>query len=218
VTRRFTVVLPLLVALVGCASAGGDEAPNDGDEVPDAAPNLADVSLPPLPDAAPGAADAAPGAPDAAPQPDAAIPGGGCESAQTCGMATLLANISGDRGADKVTRTGHQSAWFSLRVTEDNHDAFTAARMRVTVKLTSPAEADYAVFVYMDPNSDTPECLDVFGTPSNSGKVRTVTATWGESGLVANGAEDGRDVAIEVKPISTVCRPEQSWTLEISGN
>jgi hypothetical protein len=213
------VVVLLVVALAGCAEAGSDGTPGEGDEMMiDAGETLPDVNVPRI-DAAPGAIDAAPGAIDAdLPDPiDASPPGGGCESAQVCEMATMLDSVGGDTGSDKITRTGHQSAWFTLRFTEDDHGLF-ANDMKMSVKLTSPAGADYTVFVYMDEFADQPECTDGFGSKTMNGKVHTVSGGWGESGIGANNLEDGRDVAIEVKPLSSTCTANQTWTLEISGN
>ena len=70
----------------------------------------------------------------------------------------------------------------------------------------------------MDEFLDAPECLEGFGEKTTNGKVHTVNGGWGESGLFANDTEDGRDVAIEVKPLGSTCTADQTWTLEISGN
>ncbi|MBA2538082.1 MAG: hypothetical protein H0V17_00480 [Deltaproteobacteria bacterium] len=182
--------------LVGCASAGVSGVEPDPDaSVP------ADSPKPPS---------------DTAPPIDSP-PANLCASTATCQTAVSLGTVSGDTGNVKLSSTpGHQSAWFRVRVTEDDSDApgFT---LRMAAKLTSPASNDYDVFVYVNAGSDNVECNTTTGTTTTNGTINETRAEWGE-GFVPNGADDGRDVSIEVRPIGTSCSPAATWTLDIEGN
>jgi hypothetical protein len=163
--------------------------------------------------------DAAPGTPDAEPPPptpDAAPPGTPCTSNATCAAAQSLGMISGDSGSQKVNGSGYQSAWFRVRATEDD-DGIFGLTLLVTATLTSPPGADFDVFMYVNTGSDSVECSATIGDHSSSGSTDSVTAEWGE-GALANGAADDRDVSIEVRPVSGVCSPGATWTLQVAGN
>lgn len=139
-----------------------------------------------------------------------------CPSAATCQAAMSLGTVSGDTQNQKLSSMGHQSAWFRVRVTEDDSD-IPGLTLRVGAKLTSPATADYDVFVYLNAGSNVVECSTTVGTTTNNGTINETRAEWGE-GAIPNGSDDGRDVSIEVRPISGNCSPQQPWQLEIEGN
>ena len=178
----------------------------------DASPFI-DAVVPPPP-----VVDAAPGTPDAAvpPPPDAAPQGTPCTSNASCGGAQALGMISGDSGSQKVNGSGYQSQWFRVRVTEDD-DSIFGLTLLATATLTSPPGADFDVFVYVNSGSDVVECSSSSGDHSGSGSTDSVTIEWGEGGI-ANGAADDRDVSIEVRPVSGVCSPNATWTLQVAGN
>jgi hypothetical protein len=183
------------VLLVACASAGTAQAPE-----PDAS-QPADSAKPP--------ADSAP--------PIDSPPANLCASAATCQTAVSLGTVSGDTGNVKLAATtGHQSAWFRVRVTEDDSD-LPGLTLRVAAKLTSPASNDYDVFVYVNAGSNTIECATTTGTTTTNGTVNENRAEWGE-GAIPNGSDDGRDVSIEVRPIGTSCSAANPWSLEVEGN
>lgn len=139
-----------------------------------------------------------------------------CPSAMTCASAMMLGTVSGDTGNGRLTATGHQSAWFRVRVTEDFSD-FPGLALRVASKVTSPPGVQFDTFVYVNAGADQVECATTTGTKSNMGAVTQVRAEWGES-TVPNGGDDSRDVSIEVRPVGTNCTPAQQWQLEIEGN
>ncbi len=185
------------VFLVACASAGT----GSGDLEPDAAKQPADAPTVP---------------PDTEPPPMDSPPANLCPSTATCQTATQLGNVSGDTGNAKLSAMGHQSAWFRVRVTEDDSDVF-GLTLRVAAKLTSPASNDYDVFVYLNSGSDVVECATTSGTTTTNGTINENRAEWGEGGF-SNGSDDSRDVSIEVRPIGTSCAAAAPWTLEVEGN
>jgi hypothetical protein len=157
--------------------------------------------------------------PDAPERIDAPIdtPAYACTSNETCGGATSLGSVSGDTGSQQLSAMGTRAAWFRVRVTEDDNDiGGTPENLRVT--LTSPASADFAVFIYLDPTSDVVECSQTVGTKTTNGKVDQVAAQWGETGAFANGSDDSRDVSIEIRALSGTCDPDQMWQLSVQGD
>lgn len=193
--RMLVRFVPALL-LVGCASAG--VSGNDPDP---------DASV---------AADSPKSPADTAPPSDSP-PANLCASTATCQTAVQLGTVSGDTGNVKLAATtGHQSAWFRVRVTENDSD-LPGLTLRVVAKLTSPAANDYDVFVYVNSGSDAVECATTTGTTTTTGTVNENRAEWGE-GVVPNGSDDGRDVSIEVRPIGTSCSAAAPWTLDVEGN
>src|SRR5262245_2191439 len=185
---RFVASLALSF-LGACASASGgsDDMGGDDDDAPDAAVIETPDAAPGTPDAAP---DAAPGTPDAHPQPlpDAAnttpdaMTGVPCESGAVCTAAMTLPAVSGDTGLQKQNAQGYQSAWYSIRVTEDDA-GLGPVYMSAEVKLTSPIGTDFDLFVYLNVDSDvTQECSMIAGTKTVTGNVESVKAKWGETG------------------------------------
>jgi len=179
-----------LTLLASCATAGGVDPGLDGSTI-----------------------DARTGF-DAAPAVDAVS--SVCPSAATCPTAMMLGSVSGDTANMKLSAMGHQSAWFRVRVTEDDSDVI-GLTLRAAAKLTSPATVDFDVFVYVNTGSNVVECSTTVGTTTTTGTVNETRAEWGE-GTIANGSDDGRDVSIEVRPISGTCAVGQTWQLEIEGN
>ncbi len=141
---------------------------------------------------------------------------GDCSSTDTCLGAMMLGSVSGDTGAQKLTAMGYRSAWFRVRVTEDNA-GISGLALRVSAQLTPPASAGFDVFVYVNAASNVVECTTPLGTASTDGDVKLTKAMWGEAGL-SNGIDDGRDVSIEVRPVSGPCVAGQMWQLEVAGN
>jgi hypothetical protein len=175
--------------LAACATAAHEQA--DG-AVPVDAPRAADA---PIDDAATYA----------------------CTSSDTCAGATSLGSVSGDTGSQKLTASGTRAAWFRVRVTE-NDTGIGGVPEQLRVTLTSPASADFGVFVYVNTGSDVVECSTTVGTTTTNGKVEQTHAEWGETGTFANGSDDSRDVSIEIRPVSGTCGPDQMWQLSLQGN
>jgi hypothetical protein len=187
-----------LVLLGACAQAGSSDPGNHGNV--DASPVKLDAATKPI--------DARPL--DAAPMVS-------CTSAATCAAATDLGGVSGDTSNQIVTGTGYQSAWYKVRVTENDSGVFGVA-MSFTATLTSPASANYDLYVYVNTGSDVVECTTPNGTATRNGTVASRRILWGETGTFSNGVDDSRTVSIEVRPTATTCAPAQPWQLVVQGN
>jgi hypothetical protein len=155
---------------------------------------------------------------DAPKATDAAIDGASsvCATASTCQTAMDLGSVSGDTGAVMRSASGYQSAWYKVRVTEDDSGVF-GIKLSATIRLTSPAASNYDVFAYVNTGSDVVECTTSSGTLTTSGTNDSVYIIWGE-GSVSNGSDDGRTVSIEVRPISGTCAPTDPWQLVVTGD
>jgi len=191
--QNFVGVLAL-AALAACATASGSDEPDASSII-----HPTDASI-----------DAPPGTPDGAPD---AMTGAPCSTGAVCSGASSLGSIRGDNGADVQTAQGYQSAWYRLNVLEDSNGSVP---VRVQARLTSPAAADFDVFVYVNVGGDTTtqECTTTLGTKNSAGNVRTVKAEWGD----VFGSDESRVVSIEVRPVSGVCSVGEVWHLEVSGN
>lgn len=139
-----------------------------------------------------------------------------CATAATCPTATDLGSVSGDTGAQTKSANGYQSAWYKVRVTEDDSDVF-GIKLSATIRLTSPAASNYDVFVYLNTGSDVVECTTPSGTLTMNGTAEERYIIWGE-GSFSNGNDDGRTVSIEVRPISGPCDASQPWQLVVIGD
>jgi hypothetical protein len=156
---------------------------------------------------APVPVDSAPGD---APPADAGSPAT-CQSSDACATAKTLGTVSGDTGNQTLTASGTRAAWLRVRVTEDASPS--DGSMRVLAKLTPPAGEDFDVFVYVDPDMDTPACPSGTGTVTTSGPGKQVPASWRDLFYDAS-----RNVSIEVRPRSASCSPTAKWQLVIEGN
>lgn len=85
----------------------------------------------------------------------------------------MLGSVSGDSNNQKLTASGYQSAWYRVRVTEDD-DAIGGVTLRVAAKLTSPASPMFDVLVYVNTGSDVFECATTTGTISTNGTTKQV--------------------------------------------
>ena len=139
-----------------------------------------------------------------------------CASASVCSTAQMLGAVSGDTGAATLSADGYQAAWYRVRVTEDYSEEIGLA-LRLSAKLTLPAGGGFETFVYVNTASDTVECNSTTGTVTTSGNMKEVRAEWGE-GIIPNGADDSRNVTIEIRPTGTSCAASQSWHLQLDGN
>lgn len=138
-----------------------------------------------------------------------------CTSTATCGTAVDLGSISGDTGADTKTATGYQAAWYKLRVTENDSSVF-GAKLKVTVTLSSPATANYDLFVYLDTGTDAIECTTPNGMATGL-DPQTRSISWGE-GTISNNTDDSRTASIEIRPSGTSCSPSAPWSLTVAGD
>ena len=155
-------------------------------------------------------------APGSVPRGDGDAAVSSCSTTEMCPTATMLGAVSGDTGNMKLTAAGYRAAWFRVRVREDN-SGFSGLDLRLAAKVTSPTMAPFDVFVYLNAGSDVVDCSTMVGTTLTNGNVEQVQVEWGE-GAIPNGADDSRDVSIEVRPRGGSCAPGQPWMLELEGN
>jgi hypothetical protein len=145
-----------------------------------------------------------------------APPASDCASKDVCLTATTLGMVSGDTGHQTLSAHGSRAAWLRIRVTEDDN-SFEGIPMHVLARLTPPAGADFDVVLYANPDADIVECTTPIGTPSASGNIKQVRASWGED-VVSDGESDSRDVSIEIRPRSGSCASGAEWQLAIEGD
>lgn len=157
-------------------------------------------------------------------QGGSAGPGGGSSTGGTgatmcsmpidsCPAAQGLGSVSGDSGGASVNGGASASAWFSVRVTEDDNGVL-GTKLKVKIVLTSPATANYDLFAYVDNGNDQLSCSNPSAQSTNASGQDSVDLKWGE-GSVANGSDDSRTVSIEVRWISGSC---DAFTLKATGN
>lgn len=140
-----------------------------------------------------------------------------CASGATCAGSMDLGSVSGDSGNPSVTGAGYQSAWYKVRVTEDDSSPF-ANDLAILVQLTSPPGTNYDVYVYVNSGSDVVECTSVAGSGTSTGTTDQARVSWGESGTFSNGNDDGRTVSIEVRPVSGPCSSASQYQLVVFGD
>jgi hypothetical protein len=139
-----------------------------------------------------------------------------CASGATCQTAMDLGSVSGDTGNAMVMASGYRSAWYHVRVTE-NDNSVVGVKLSFTVSLTSPAATNYDVFVYLNTGSDVIECTQPSGSVTTTGTTDSTHVSWGE-GTVANGNDDSRTVSIEVRAPATGCSAAAPWQLQFQGD
>ena len=154
------------------------------------------------------------GAPDA-PTGDAPAPVD-CDSADACLTSVTLGSVSGDTGDEMLSATGSRAAWYRVRVIE-NDATLTGRPVRVLAKLALPASAELDVRIYVNVTTDVLECTTPIATAVSTGNLRVARASWGET-TIPNGADDSRDVEIEIRPITGTCLPTEHWELTVEGN
>jgi hypothetical protein len=200
-----TLALATAVSLAACAQAGP--------------PGSGDTDGPTGKDDAPTGSDAPLDIDSPVTVPDAMIdsaPVDTCASGQTCAAEASLGSVSGDTDFDMLTASGYQSAWYSVRVTEDD-DGLFGIPLGFYVGLTSPASAHYQLFVYLDTDDDVVLCTGALST-TVSGTTESVTTEWGETGTFSNGDDDSRTISIEVRAPASGCDAGQPWSLTVYGD
>ncbi|WP_437781529.1 hypothetical protein [Sorangium sp. So ce1097] len=128
----------------------------------------------------------------------------------TCAGAEDLGAISGDVGADTITKTGTTSKWFKVYVEDD----FTIPPLTESfqVTLTSPPGMNFDLIVYQG-TIDAPDCF-VSGV-RGQGTPESFMTTWNDRSI----ADDHLWFAIEVRHVEgTACGEDARWILEVKGN
>ena len=143
-----------------------------------------------------------------------------CDAGATCPAGRLVGTVSGDKGADSLTTSGSTTTWVHVRVTEDD-DSVSGRPVRLRAKLTAPSSGGFEVRGYLadSRNNDAGlDCTRLVGTSSPSSGSATLDLAWGDPpDATANGVDDGRTVALEVRNVSGACS-SSPWRLELRGN
>lgn len=153
---------------------------------------------------------------------------GSCEGPTTCPNAPMLGVISGDsKDGGTLRMTGQNSGWVLVRATEDL-SSWTGEGMKLRATLSPPAGATYDLVAHFNAAGTFPDggylpdaagaidCEKRVGSATSSGDNAVLDLAWGEpsDGGSANGLEDGRTIALEVRHVMGSCGIG-GWTLEV---
>jgi hypothetical protein len=155
---------------------------------------------------------------DASATPDAGVDAGGgplnCAATSTCATANSTGSVSGDSASTPVVVTGDTSAWVLIRVTEDDSGAF-GVKLRLRATLASPVGANFDLYMYEDAPTQCTTATKQSVMTSGSDIINT---SFGESGFFSNASNDDKDIYLEVRHVSGVCKAGTNWTLTFEGN
>lgn len=143
-------------------------------------------------------------------------PMGDCPNLATCQGASGIGLVSGDEGSQSIQTSGSEPTWIELQVVETD-DSLVGSAMSFTVTLTSPAGANFDLYVYRGVEGGNTGCNGLMQMSTNGGAQDAIAMNWGE-GLVPNGLDDSVWVAVEVRAKDDMCMPPQEWTLTVLGN
>lgn len=143
-----------------------------------------------------------------------------CDAASACSDGRLIGSVSGDMADAGLTAIGTTSSWVHVRVTEDNSD-WTGHPMQLHATLTSPQGAAFELHAFLDTSRTSDaglDCAHEVGTAVHDAKGSTLDITWGDpADASANGVDDGRTVALEVRHLAGQCHAGAPWTLAVLG-
>jgi hypothetical protein len=208
----------------GSADASGD-GDGDGDDTGDGDGDSDDNGDG---DYDPGDAGAGDGdAPDdPAGDPDAGTPEDMPDMPVDCGFANSCESpralgggeVSGDGGSGAALTqevTGNRSEWFSVHVAELDGSLFTRVDVKFTVRLEITGNANYDLFVYHADNQNDVSCEGPRQSSTNPGSLAEQTSSQVSDVF---GADDSRNVRIEVRNVPNMSGDCGSWKLTITGN
>lgn len=217
--RAFAVAM--LTGLVAACAAGEEDAVTNA-PIAKREETATSTTLPPPGGSATGDDAAAPVDPGADAGVDGAAPAVDSGPVMSCAPATNtclnaidLGAIRADEGGDVATRSGAATTWFKLRATEGDTGGPGGKRMKIRATVTSPAGANFDVFVHLAGDGSSTNCT----TPTSSSTTAVATeqaqVEWGETSLF-NGDEDDRWVTIEVRWVSGTCAASSNFTLTVN--
>ncbi len=139
------------------------------------------------------------------------------DSPNLCTSAEALGSLAGDENAPAKTASGMTSKWFKIHITEEVSSIFEED-LSYTVKLTSPPNMDFDLFVHEGPQDGNPDCNAPAKKGTPSGNDETVSAEWDDSqGL--GGKDDSLWLNIEVRYVSGMeCDAAATWQLSVKGH
>jgi hypothetical protein len=128
-------------------------------------------------------------------------------------LANQLGDITGDEGSDTRTATGTQSTWYDIVVNEAN---WATVDIKAQITLVSAAGTNFDLYVYVPNSPSGHQCTTVTQSSTlGAGMTDQVHISWPDATL---GANDSRDVRIEVRHVSGACSNSTPWTLTVVGN
>lgn len=192
-----------------------DEEVEDDDPFPDPDP-IDTTTSEPSEDSTTSVGDETTGQPPGGDTTDDGGPVGNCPNLDTCPTASGIGQVSGDEGSQMLTTSGSEPTWIEFQLTETD-DALVGAGMSFTVTLTSPAAANFDLYVYRGMEGGSSGCNGFMQVSVNAGPLDAVSMSWGE-GVAANGIDDGAWVAVEVRAKDDMCAPPEQWNLTVEGN
>lgn len=143
-----------------------------------------------------------------------------CDAGSACSAGDVIGSVSGDMADGGATATGTSSSWVHVRVTEDNSD-WTGHPVRLHATLTSPQGADFELHAFLDTSANGDaglDCVHEVGIASRGAEGSTLDITWGDpADASANGVDDGRTVALEVRHVAGQCHAGAPWRLVVRG-
>lgn len=147
--------------------------------------------------------------------------GGGVDcdfaSPNACATAENLGAVAGDESSATISVQGTTSKWFKIRVEERASGVFETD-LSYRVSLTSPAGANYDLFVIEGPQSGAASCNGVPKVGQQVGASEQVSASWDDDQGIG-GEDDSVWLSIEVRHVSgDQCDLDDRWTLTIQGH
>jgi hypothetical protein len=144
-----------------------------------------------------------------------------CDAGVACPTAASIGHVSGDTRADTVSADGTTSTWLHVTVTEDD-SAWAGRPVRLRATLTSAAAGAFELHAYLDVSARDDAGLDCVHDVARSVPGAGASAldfSWGDPpDGSANGYDDGRTVALEVRNVSGTCAAGAPWHLDVRGN
>ncbi len=134
--------------------------------------------------------------------------------------ATILSSISGDTGKGVATRTGSNSAWFRVMITEDDSSVFSTVKLNVRITLDSPPGGNFDLYVYKGKAKGAGgaiECSAVASSSTSTLASDVVALDWSDTHPIG-GYDDSTPISIEVRPVGTSCPTTDTWTLTVEGH
>jgi hypothetical protein len=150
--------------------------------------------------------------------PVATVP---CDAGATCPAARSLGHVSGDTRADTLSADGTTSTWLHVTVTEDD-SAWSGRPVRLRATLAAASAASFELHAYLDVSKRDDaglDCIDDVARSFPEGGAASLDFSWGDPpDGSANGYDDGRTVALEVRNVSGTCSAGAPWHLDVRGN
>ncbi len=128
-------------------------------------------------------------------------------AAGSCASPTDLGEVAGNQDGAPITKSGTGSAWFRIKVSDDQSNRFVESAMGIGLTLSSSDPGvNYDLFLYR--NGDT-SCDDKPYASTKQNGTDEVDHIWNAVGPQLG---EARNLTIEVRQVSANCG---TWALEI---